>query len=117
MPNAIMVIAPYWCKEVGTWVFDDERVGLRREPFVDGAPQIIDDLVRGIPNAREGFRLLFAGIPFPGVQKELIWVCEDCGGNRYRTEDPPMQGWLCPAMYNYFDEAPAKIYVKAEPTR
>ncbi len=32
MPNAIMVIAPYWCEDVGTWVFDDERVSLRRDP-------------------------------------------------------------------------------------
>ncbi len=82
---------------------------------MNGAPQIIDDLVREIPNARDGFRLLFAGIPFPGMQKELIWLREEMGGNRYRTEDPPMEGWLCPAMYNYFDRAPKRIFVKAEP--
>ncbi len=31
MDNSLMVIAPYWYK--GTWVFDDESVGLVREPF------------------------------------------------------------------------------------
>ena len=32
--NAIMVIAPY--RYEGTWVFDDNRFGLVREPFVAG---------------------------------------------------------------------------------
>jgi hypothetical protein len=25
-----------------------------------------------------------------------------------------MEGWLCPALFRYFDEAPEEIYVKAE---
>ena len=41
--NAIMVISPYW--DNGTWVFDDDRAGLVREPFVSGAPEMIDVLV------------------------------------------------------------------------
>jgi len=28
MSNQISVIAPYWLEAIGTWVFDDERVGL-----------------------------------------------------------------------------------------
>ena len=24
------------------------------------------------------------------------------------------EGWLCPALFRYFDEAPEEIYVKAE---
>jgi hypothetical protein len=59
MPNQINVIAPYWLDSVATWVFDDERVGLVQEPFVSGVPEMIDDLVRDILNARAGFRLLF----------------------------------------------------------
>src|SRR4051812_44473362 len=51
--NAIMVVAPYWYN--GTWVFDDAAVGLRREPFVAGVPEMIDVLVEDIPDAREGF--------------------------------------------------------------
>ena len=41
MDNAIMVIAPYWDNGTGTWVFDDETVGLVKEPFVEGIPQMI----------------------------------------------------------------------------
>ena len=55
--NSLFVIAPYW--DSGTWVFDDERVGLVREPFVLGVPDMIDHLVRDIPDAREGFRMIF----------------------------------------------------------
>jgi hypothetical protein len=72
MANVLMVIAPYWFE--GTWVFDDPAVGLNREPFVLGVPEMIDELVKDIPDAREGFRLIFSERPFPGYQKEITWV-------------------------------------------
>lgn len=112
MANAIMVIAPYWCQ--GTWVFDDEFVGLNKEPFVAGVPEMIDDLVKHIPNARSGFRLIFSSAPFPGYQKEFTWVREEHDGNWYEVEGPKMEGWLCPALFRYFDRAPEKLYVRAE---
>jgi hypothetical protein len=112
MNNILMVIAPYWYQ--GTWVFDDEDKGLVKEPFVSGVPEMIDVLVQDIPDARNGFRLIFSAGPFPGYQKELAWVREDFNGNWYRTEDPPMEGWLCPALLKYFGEPPEKIFVKAE---
>jgi hypothetical protein len=111
--NAIMVIAPYWWE--GTWVFDDPSVDLVREPFVSGVPEMIDYLVRDIDNARQGVRVTFSAAPFPGCQQELIWLREEMGGNWYRTEDPAMEGWLCPALFKYFDEAPERIYVRADP--
>ncbi len=114
MPNQIMIIAPYWVDDLGAWVFDDAIVGLRQEPFVSGVPEMIDWLVRDIPNARNGFRLTFSAAPFPGYQKKLAWRREEMGGNIYATEDPPMEGWLCPALFRYFDAAPPEIYVKAE---
>ncbi|MEG3976846.1 hypothetical protein QT970_19800 [Microcoleus sp. herbarium8] len=55
MSNAMMVIYPY--REQYTWVFDDERVGLVREPFVQGVPQMIEALVAEIPNVNGGFPL------------------------------------------------------------
>src|SRR5438067_9570335 len=94
--NAIVVIAPYWYK--GTWVFDDPAVGLTREPFVAGVPEMIDRLVKDIPDAKRGFRLLFSAHPFPGHQKKLTWVRGDSQGNYYRLDDPPMEGWICPAL-------------------
>lgn len=112
MPNQIQVIAPYW--SAGTWVFDDPSTGLVREPFVQGIPEMIDDLVRDIPNAQQGFRLLFSPSPFPGFQRRLEWVREEMEGNWYRADEPPVEGWLCPALFHYFESAPPELYVKAE---
>ncbi len=110
--NSIMVIAPY--RYQGTWVFDDRTAGLVKEPFVAGVPEMIDVLVKDIPNADSGFRLLFSSQPFPGHQKVLRWLRGDGGGNYYAFDDPPMEGWICPAMFKYYDKAPAQLYVKAE---
>lgn len=110
--NAILVIAPY--RYNGTWVFDDERAGLVREPFVGGVPEMIDLLVADIPNAADGFRLTFSARPFPDYEKKLTWLRGDMGGNYYRLDDPPMEGWLCPALFRYYDRAPPELYVKAD---
>lgn len=114
MSNAIMVIFPYQHQK--TWVFDDERVGLVQEPFVSGVPEIIDILVQDIPNINKGFKLLFSANPFPSYQAELIWIKikEEYGGNWYRWHQKDMEGWLCPALFKYFSEAPKQIYCKAE---
>ena len=114
MPNQIMVIAPYWVDDLAAWVFDDPKVGLQQEPFVSGIPEMIDWLVKDIPNAKSGFRMLFSGAPFPGYQRKLVWQRENFGGNWYSIDDPSMEGWLCPALFRYFDAAPPEIYVKAE---
>ena len=111
--NAIMMIAPYWHE--GTWVFDDNSVGLVQEPFVAGVPEMIDILVEDIPNAEDGFRLLFSANPFPGHQKELTWLRGDSDGNFYELDEPSMEGWICPAMFKYFQTAPKNLYIKAEP--
>ena len=57
-----------------------------------------------------GFRLLFSGSPFPGYEHELAWVSEEYGGNWYRWRDGNMEGWLCPALFKYFDAAPERIF-------
>jgi hypothetical protein len=112
MANQIMVISPYWHQK--TWVFDDPAVDLVKEPFVSGVPEMIDDLVAEIPNARDGFRLLFSASPFPGYQRQLTWVREEMDGNWYHDEQTESDGWLCPAMFRYFDESPPELFVKAE---
>jgi hypothetical protein len=111
--NAIMVIAPY--RYNGTWVFDDSQLGLVREPFVAGVPAMIDWLVADIPDADQGFRLTFSSRSFPGFQKKLTWVRGDMDGNYYKTDDPSMEGWICPAMFRYYEQAPPELYVQAEP--
>ena len=85
-----------------------------QEPFVSGVPEMINDLVKDIANARQGFRMLFSSAPFPGFQRKLEWVRTEFGGNWYRLDEPPTEGWLCPAMFLYFKVAPAELYVKAE---
>jgi hypothetical protein len=111
--NSILVIAPY--RYEGTWVFDDDRFGLVREPFVGGVPEMIDHLVADIPDAEKGFRLTFSTQPFPEFEEKLTWVRGDSVGNYYRLDDPPMEGWICPALFKYYDEPPREIYVKADP--
>jgi len=110
--NSIQVIAPY--KYAGTWVFDDPRVGLEREPFVAGIPEMIDEMVQGIPNAEEGFRLLFSSQEFPDHTHKLVWRRGDEKGNWYYCPQYDKEGWLCPGLFKYFDEAPPELYVKAE---
>lgn len=68
--NSLLVIFPYF--HHGTWVFDDDSVGLVREPFVTGIPRMIDRLVAEIPNARDGFRLIFSAAPFPGYSTKVV---------------------------------------------
>jgi hypothetical protein len=110
--NSLFVIAPYWYN--GTWVFDDEKAKLKREPFVAGVPEMIDVLVKDIPNAKEGFRLTFSAKPFPGHEYKLTWLRGDQTGNFYKLDDPPMEGWICPAMFKYYRGAPKELYVKAD---
>lgn len=111
MDNALMVIFPYHHEK--TWVFDDPDVGLVKEPFVFGIPEMIDDLVKDIPNAEQGFKLIFSKNPFPSCQRNLAWLREECEGNWYAINGEK-EGWLCPALFKYFDMAPKNIYVKAE---
>jgi hypothetical protein len=110
--NAIGVIAPY--KYEGLWVFDDPAVGLIREPFVSGIDVMIDKLVASIPDADKGFRLLFSARPFPGHNFRLEWRREEHGGNWYYSPEFKMEGWLCPALFKYFDTAPRELYGRAE---
>ena len=110
-----LTINPYWLDDLATWVFDDPAVGMETEPFVCGAPAIIDLLVAGIPNSRAGVRILFSDAPFPGFQRSLTFRREGDGGNWYCLDDSQMEGWLCPALFMYFSEAPPRIYVRAEP--
>jgi hypothetical protein len=110
--NTIGVIAPY--RYEGMWVFDDPRVGLNREPFVAGIDTMIDRLVASISGAEKGFRLLFSATPFPGYTVNLVWRREEYGGNWYYSPAFDMEGWLCPALFKYFDKAPPELYVRAE---
>ena len=114
MENSIMIIKPF--KSHGTWVFNDETVGLYREPFVAGFPAIIDEMVKDIPNAVDGFIGTFSGSYFPDYTHVITKVrADEYGvGTYYQLDGTELVGWLCPALFKYFAEAPDKIYIKVE---
>lgn len=107
------------------WVFDDKETGLKWEAFISGTDEAIDFLVRDIPSAKNGFKMLFSDKPFKGHQLVGEWVKEgldysgNINGNWYRWHvpghwSPGISGWLCPALFLYFSKAPEKLYLKAE---
>ena len=115
--NSMMVIKPY--KWEGIWVFDDDKTGLVREPFVAGVPEILEALLhkQNIPleEAEKGFRLYFSAIPFPGHQLAAKRVGDEAGGTWYEESMSNARGWLCPALFRYFTTAPDNLYVRVEP--
>ena len=140
MASVLMVIEPYWYQD--TWVFDDTSKGLEKEPldgidgeleelqrWLSGTSEMINYLVKDIPNARSGFMLLLSSQPFAGYQVELTRVTdeeldkeeleleEEYGGCSYEIKDWRTGWWLSPALCSYFENAPESLYVKAEPRR
>ena len=111
--NSILAIHPY--RAEGLWVFDDARVGLVQEPFICGADLIIERLSANIPDAASGFTFLFSASPFPGCDAQLDWRQEHDGGNWYYCAKVDVEGWLCPALFKYFDAAPKHIFVQCKP--
>ena len=111
--NAINIIAPY--RYLDMWVFDDARAGLTAEPFVGGADTMIDRVVADLPDAENGFVMIFSQSPFPGHQFRLEWRRPENSGNIYYSEALDQEGWLCPALFKYFDTPPQDIYVQVKP--
>lgn len=110
LEKSVNIIFPY--KYSGMWVFDDDEVGLKQEPFVEGADTMIDTMVKAIPNADKGFSLFFSDEKFSGIDMTLEWKRADGGGNWYYSQKLDMEGWLCPALFKYFNEIPKNIYIK-----
>ena len=75
---------------------------------------MIDRLTADIPDAENGFRLIFSTAPFPGYTAKLEWRREEYGGNWYYSPNYHLEGWLCPALFKYFRDAPKELFAKAE---
>jgi hypothetical protein len=112
--NALLTIEPYRTGPNG-WAFDAPALRLKREPFVLGAPEIINRLVKDFPVSDERVRMVFSQRPFPGAQLTLDLGRGQDGGHWYYCEEYKTEGWLCPALFKYFPRAPRHIYVMAEP--
>ena len=110
--NQIFVIRPY--RKHGTWVFDEPLLGLFQEPFVAGIPEMIDIMVKNIPDAQSGFRLTFSSGNFPSSTHSFELVSQEFGGSWYRMAGTEKLGWLCPALFKFFDSSPAVLYSCAE---
>jgi hypothetical protein len=114
--NSLNVIRPY--RYSALWVFDDPDKGLLREPFVAGTDILIDRATEHIPNADDGFTLIFSAQPFPGHQYRLEHRRRAVdSGAWYYSPEFELEGWLCPALFHYFEEAPDEIFIKVEPCR
>lgn len=113
--NSLFAIAPYKFQEF--WVFDDPSVGLCQEPFVCGFDHIIDILTEQIPDASGGFKLVFSHEPFPSYTARFERGREEFGGNWYSWPERGIEGWLCPALFKYFESAPKQIYVQVSPRK
>ena len=115
-----LTLYPYYLASERCWVFDDPAKNLKAEAFVLGISEMIDRMVdhKQLPDARSGFALTFSAEPFPGHDVELHWQRPgQPTGNWYagRVAGEHMQGWLCPALFKYFDDAPARLFVRWDP--
>lgn len=115
--NAINLIHPYW--KHGTWCFTDTDKGLSDEPFVSGADKFISFILmnRGLlPEAEEGFNLIFSENEFPEYDVVVEHIDEEgFSGNWYQADLGSgiiHKLWLCPALLKYFDTPPKQIYAK-----
>lgn len=108
MGNSLFTIFPY--KHQGQWVFDDESKDLDKEPFVAGIDDILDVATKGAEKAT----VIFSAVKFPGSQFTMIRGADESGGNWYRCEELGIEGWLCPALFKYFDNAPRAIFVQVK---
>ena len=102
--NSIHIISLY--KHENVWVLDDPGADLKREPFIEGIPEIIDSLVWDISNAEHGFTLYFSDQPMPNYELSLTWKREQYYGNWYEADGFDLEGWLCPALFEYYKGAP-----------
>ena len=117
--NAILTLNPYMHR--GQWVFDDDRVGLDKEPFVAGADDFIDfvfKMRKQLAKAKMGFKLVFSKHPFPGHHFSLSKLRRAFGGTYYSVDDCDFENhegvnemWLCPALNKYYRSSPSKLYV------
>jgi len=99
----------------GLWVFDDSKFGIWEQPFVFGSDLILEKMVAGVDEELDCVNILFSSIPFPGSEHCLKFVREETEGFVYRWEDEKLQGWLSPALRNYYPQPPPKIYLQLLP--
>jgi hypothetical protein len=113
----------------GCWVYDDPEHDRIAEALVLGASEIVDMLqIRHLPHRfsdrgrelRQRIRVEFSDAPFSDairldhVRSETLPApvpgTAGMDGDWYRMGDH--EGWLCPALLDFFPEPPAALYVR-----
>ena len=93
----------------GMWAFTDTSRGLVNELLVDGIDTMLDVLSASYGN---GFNVFFSDKPFDGHEHVLSLVHDNCEvGRHYRWSYDNSVGWLCPALFKYFESPPESIYL------
>jgi hypothetical protein len=90
-------------------------VELNREPFVCGVPEIFDKLLLRKGISDDSFNLIFSDQAFPNCE-HASWSKGEDWGNWYSMEidSAPFTGWLCPALFRYYEHAPADLYFSVQ---
>jgi hypothetical protein len=90
------------------WFMDDPTKGIIMEPLVRGVPEIIASIV-----GRKVDRLYvtFTSESQAAHTHVLVRKLPEDGGFWYQLQDTTMKGWLCPVLMQYFEEAPANLYL------
>jgi len=105
----LFTIYPYFFKK--TWVFDNKKLNLDKEAFVQGADVIIEYISHYIEGAKDGFALTFSSERMINSHYSLTFIKSEMGGSWYQLDGTDLQGWLCPALFKFFPTAPERIYV------
>ena len=117
--NSIYTLDAY--RDNGMWVFDDDAVGLVKEPFVAGADIVFDHMAeRHLDGTRDRVSVAFSTTPIPDYDvSATITGADGYNGHYYKVTkfvgDDDMVGfpfWLCPALLLYYTNAPQDIYIK-----
>jgi hypothetical protein len=70
-------------------------------------------ITRAINGSKRDFSISFDAESFEGTQFTLDWCGKEGGGNWYTCPQlGNSSGWLCPALYKYFEEAPERIFIR-----
>lgn len=119
--NSIFTIHPYRTSKTG-WAFDDDAVGLVREPFVAGA----DNFLSLLAGEADKMEVTFSADWFPSHQVKLVKLSNKelielhildegqslISGTYYKDNTTGHLMWLCPALNKYIDPSPNTIYVQ-----
>ena len=88
---------------------DDPTKGIVMEPLVRGIPEIIAAIVG--PRV-DRFTITFTADRTASHDNVLLRMTPEDGGHWYKLGGTTMNGWLCPVLLEYFDEAPLELYLR-----